>query len=153
MTFKSSILALCALALVFVTGCAGKEKLDHFHRGNKIIERHYIPGSWDMPSDISKTECRPEQMEWSIFWGKKVCPDTIDKNATLAVDRGSVTTASYKDLVVPATIKGLFDVAAFGTFAAVMPKMDVRVNQANYGSPINASTVLFNAPVPGGVAK
>lgn len=94
------------LMLVVMTGCV--ERLDHFHRGNKVIERHYIPGDWSIPGDVSKTECRPDQMEWSTFWGKKVCPDTIENNAPMAVERGSVQTASYKDLVVPAAIQGAF---------------------------------------------
>lgn len=141
------ILSLLGVALL-LTGCV--ERLDHFHRGNKIIERHYIPGDWSIPGDVSKTECRPEQMEWSTFWGKKVCPDTIEKNAPLAVDRGAVQTASYKDLVVPAAIQGTFTFGGFVALAKLSP--DVRINQANYGSPIRTSTLLINGPVHPGVA-
>ena len=143
-----TVLALLGVALL-LTGCV--ERLDHFHRGNKIIERHYIPGDWSIPGDVSKTECRPDQMEWSVYWGKKVCGDTIDKNATLAVDRGSVQTASYKDLVVPAVIQGGFTFGGFVALAKLSP--EVRINQANYGSPIRTSTLLINGPVPGGVAR
>lgn len=144
---RAMILSLCPMALL-MTGCV--ERLEHFHRGNKIIERHYIPGDWSIPGDVSKTECRPEQMEWSAFWSKKVCPDTIEKNAPLAVERGSVQTASYKDLVVPAAIQGAFTFGGFVALAKLSP--EVRINQANYGSPIRTSTLLINGPVPGGVA-
>ncbi len=147
MLIRFVLLSLSA-TLVLLTGCA--ERLDHFHRGNKIIERHFIPGDWSIPGDVSKTECRSEQMEWSTFWGKKVCGDTIDKNAVLAVDRGSVQTASYKDLVIPAAIHGAFTFGGFVALAMLSP--EVQINQANYGSPIRTSTLLINAPVPGGVA-
>lgn len=146
-----SIRNLYLLSLCMVLGIPGcVERLDHFHRGNKIIERHYIPGDWSIPGDVSKTECRPDQMEWSVFWGKKVCPDTVEKNAPLAVERGSIQTASYKDLVVPAAIQGAFTFGGFVALAKLSP--EVRINQANYGSPIRTSTLLINGQVPGGVA-
>jgi hypothetical protein len=149
MTFKTLFLGLCAMVLL-VSGCA--ETLDHFHKGNKIKERHYVPGTWGIPGEVAWTECREDQMKWSEFWKKKVCNDTIDPNATLAVDGGVRQTASYKDLVVPATINGLFSVAAFGTLGALIPETNVRQVNNISGSPVRTSTLLINAPVPGGVA-
>lgn len=134
--------------LVLLSGCA--ESLDHFHKGIKVAERHYAPGSWGIPGQVTWTECRENQMIHSVYWAKKVCPDTIEPNAPLAIDRGSVQTASYKDLVVPAAIQGAFTFGGFVALAKLSP--EVRVNQANYGSPIRTSTLLINAPVPGGVA-
>jgi hypothetical protein len=61
-----------------------------------------------------------------------------------------VPTASYKDLVIPAAIQGAFTFGGFVALATLSP--EVRMNQANYGSPIRTSTLLINGPVPGGVA-
>ncbi len=91
-------------ALMLLAGCA--ESLEHFHRGNKVLERHYIPGTWGIPGQVVWTECRENQLKDSVFWKKKVCDDTIESNAPLAIDRGSNTTQSYAQLVVPAAIHG-----------------------------------------------
>lgn len=136
------LLSVCAWLLL--AGCA--ESLDHFHRGNKIVERHHIPGTWSIPGDTTKTECRAEQMVWSTHWGKKVCPDTVDPNATLAVDRGSVSTKPYKDIVLSEAIHGLFFVAGLGTLGALMPA--TTVTQSVTGGTVYAST-LNGTAIPG----
>ena len=91
-------------------------------------------------------------MVHSIYWAKKVCPDTIDENAPLAIDKGSTQTASYKDLVVPAAIHGAFFVGGMSALGALIPATNV--NQINNvsGSTVRTSTLLINSPVPGGVA-
>ena len=147
---KAIILLSIALLL---TACGG-EKLKHYHQGNDILERHIILSSWDEPGRVAERTCTPAIMEDSEFWKKKVCPSDIDKNARLSVDRGRIASASYKDLVIPASISGAFQVAAFGTLAAVMPAPKVDVRQMNNvsGSTVRTSTLLINAPVPVGVA-
>jgi len=135
--------------IVLLTGCA-KESLGIFHRGNEIVQRHHIAGDWDIPSSTHETLCVEAKMEWSVFWGKKVCPGELDKNASIGVTVAHVNSASYKDLVVPAVITGAFQFGGFVALAKLSPKVDIR--QANYGSPIRTSTLLINAPVPGGVA-
>lgn len=143
------LLSLCAVLLL--SGCAAKEKLDIFHRGNDIVQRHFIPGDWDIPPSTTENLCVEEKMVWSVFWAKKVCPGELEKNAPLSVHVAHVSGASYRDLVVPATISGLFQVAAFGTLGAVMPAPKLNVRQT--GPEIRTSTLLLNAPVPGGVAR
>lgn len=101
---RSLIIGLCAMVLL--SGCA--ERLKHYHQGNDVVERHIIPGSWDEPGRVAERTCSESIMVDSKFWGKKVCPSDIDKNASVAVDRGTIQTASYRDLVVPATIQGAF---------------------------------------------
>jgi hypothetical protein len=130
-------------ALLLLTGCA--ESLDHFHRGDKIVERHYMPGSWGIPGNVSYTECRPEQMKHSTFWAKKVCPDSIEPNAPLSVDRGYLATASYKDLVVPAGIHGLAFIGGMGVLGAVMPGTSVNAN-ANATGMNQAYISTLNTP-------
>jgi hypothetical protein len=136
--------------LMFVTGCASKEKLDIFHRGNEIVQRHHISSEWDIAPSTHETLCTETSMVWSVFWGKKVCPGELDKNASMGVTVAHVGGASYKDLVVPAAISGAFQFGGFVALAKLSPA--VRINQANYGSPIRTSTLLINGPVPGGVA-
>jgi hypothetical protein len=135
-------------ALLLLTGCA--ESLDHFHRGDKIVERHYMPGSWGIPGNVSYTECRPDQMKHSTFWAKKVCPDSIEPNAPLSVDRGYVSTASYKDLVVPAGIHGLAFLGGMGVLGATMPGTTISQQQSVNALPgARFSTGYFNAtPAP-----
>ncbi len=146
--------ALLLLSIALLLTACGGEKLKHYHQGNDILERHIILASWDEPGRIAERTCTSAIMEDSQFWGKKVCPSDIDKNARLSVDRGRIQSASYKDLVVPAVIQGSFFVAGMGTLGAVMPKPNVDVRQMNNvsGSTIRTSTLLVNAPVPGGVA-
>lgn len=141
------VLIACLLVL---SGCA--ESLDHFHKGIKVAERHYAPGSWGIPGQVTWTECRENQMVHSVYWAKKVCPDTIEQNAPLAIDRGSVQTASYKDLVVPAVIHGAFFVGGMSALGALTPATNVRQTNNVSGSTVRTSTLLINAPVPGGVA-
>lgn len=117
------------LLCLLMVGCATKEKLDIFHRGNDIVQRHFIPGDWDIPPSTTENLCVEEKMIWSVFWSKKVCPGELEKNAPLSVSVAHASGASYKDLVIPATISGLFQVASFGTLAAVMPKPQVNVRQ------------------------
>ena len=102
---RSLMLSLCAVA-VMMAGCA--ERLKHYHQGNDVVERHIIPGSWDEPGRVAERTCAESQMIDSKFWGKKVCPSDVDKNATLSVDRGTIQTASYRDLVVPPAVSGAF---------------------------------------------
>lgn len=101
-----SILKSLALAcsLLALAGCA--ESLDLFHRGNKIIERHVVPPTWNAAGRTTWTECRPDQLVKSAFWAKSVCPDTYESNAPLAVEAGHDTTQSYVALVVPSAISG-----------------------------------------------
>lgn len=126
--------ALCLLAI----GCVNRgslevkkagESLGIYHEGPEIKQRHVIEAEWGVPGDVSYIRCRPEQMAFNQFWGIHTCPGTLDKNTALAVDLARVQTASYKDLVIPATISGLFQVASFGTLGAVMPKPEVNVRQ------------------------
>ena len=143
--------SLTLLSLLFLlSACA--ESLEHFHRGNKVAERHYVPGSWGIPGQVSWTECRPSQMVHSIYWAKQVCPDTIDESAPLAIDRGAIQTASYKDLVVPAAIHGAFFVGGMSALGAIMPSTNVTQTNSVTGSTVRTSTLLINSPVPGGVA-
>lgn len=101
---RAMILGLCAMVLL--SGCA--ERLKHYHQGNDVVERHIIPSSWDEPGRVAERTCSESNMIDSKFWGKKVCPSDVDKNAVLSVDRGTIQTASYKDMVVPAAIHGAF---------------------------------------------
>lgn len=149
-----SSLLLCLL----VSGCAANrgnlhvekagETLDVYHEGKEIKQRHVIKAEWGVPGDVSYIRCRPEQLSLDAFWGIRTCSGTLDSNTVLAVDLGRVTIASYRDLVLPATISGLFQVAAFGTLGAVMPAMKVDVRQnALTGS--RFSTGYFNStPAP-----
>lgn len=150
---------LCAVfAMVALVGCAANrgnlevkkpgQSLGIYHEGKEIKQRHVIESEWGVPGDVSYIRCRPEQLSFDDFWGIRTCPGTLDKNTTLSVDIGRVVITSYKDLVIPATITGLFQVAAFGTFAAVMPEMKVDVRQnALTGS--RFSTGYFNTtPAP-----
>ena len=34
--------------VLLLTGCASKEKLDIFHRGNEIVQRHHISSDRDI---------------------------------------------------------------------------------------------------------
>lgn len=150
-------LALILLCMI-VVGCAANrgnlhvekagETLDVYHEGKEIKQRHVIKAEWGVPGDVSYIRCRPEQLSMDDFWGIRTCSGTLDKNTVLAVDLGRVTIASYRDLVLPATISGLFQVAAFGTLGAVMPEMKVDVRQnALTGS--RFSTGYFNStPAP-----
>ena len=101
---RAMIVGLCAMVLL--SGCA--ERLKHYHQGNDVVERHIIPSSWDEPGRVAERTCFPQEMVDSEFWKKKVCPSDVDKNAKLSVDRGTIQTASYKDMVVPAAIHGAF---------------------------------------------
>lgn len=142
------LMSLCLLA--GLTGCATKEKLDIFHRGNDIVQRHFIPGDWDIPPSTTENLCVEEKMVWSTFWNKNVCPGELEKNAPLSVHVAHVSGASYRDLVIPATISGAFQVAAFGTLGAVMPKPHVNVQQTTNALPgARFSTGYFNStPAP-----
>ena len=146
------------LMMVGMTGCAidrgamqakkPGEQIDVFHEGKDIKQRHVIETEWGKPGDVSYVRCRPDQLTMDKYWGIPTCTGTIDANASLAIEIGRTVVASYRDLVVPATISGLFQVAAFGTLGAVMPdiKVDVRQN-ALTGS--RFSTGYFNsAPAP-----
>lgn len=124
------------------------EQIDIFHEGKDIKQRHVIETEWGKPGDVSYMRCRPDQLKHDDFWGIKTCSGSIDANAPLSIEIGRTVVASYRDLVVPATISGLFQVAAFGTLGAVMPapKVDVRQN-ALTGS--RFSTGYFNStPAP-----
>lgn len=152
--YSMVLVMLCLL----VSGCAANrgnlhvekagETLDVYHEGKEIKQRHVIKAEWGVPGDVSYIRCRPEQLSLDAFWGIRTCSGTLDSNTVLAVDLGRVTIASYRDLVLPATISGLFQVAAFGTLGAVMPAMKVDVRQnALTGS--RFSTGYFNsAPAP-----
>jgi hypothetical protein len=140
-----------AFLMLLLAGCGTAERLDTFHRGIKLVDRHYISGDWGIPGDVSYTECRPDQTVWSSFWSRKVCPDTIEPNAPLAVDRGHLATASYKDLVIPAAITGSFQFGGFVALAKLSPTVSVRQLQSNN---FNASTGYVNgATVPSWVAN
>ena len=132
------------LMLVVMTGCVNRgnlrveragEALDIFHNGKDIEQIHTVDARWGRQGRAASTECKPSQLSHDEFWGIPTCPSKYDQHATLGVDAGRTQTASYKDLVVPAAISGLFQVAAFGTFAAVMPRTDVNVRQT--GTTIN----------------
>lgn len=105
---KGSIMkALVLLSMcVLLTACA--ERLKFYHEGNDVVQRHVIPGSWDEPGRVSERTCFEQEMVDSSFWGRKVCPSDIEKNAKLSVSRGTIQTASYRDLVTPAVIQGAF---------------------------------------------
>lgn len=148
------------LALAVLAGCANRgslevkkagESIGIYHEGKRIKQRHVVESEWGVPGEVAYVSCRPDQLTFDAFWGIPTCPDKIDQNATLAVDEGRAQIASYKDLVIPATISGLFQVAAFGTLGAVMPAPKLNVRQT--GPEIRTSTLLLNAPVPGGVAR
>ncbi len=125
------------------------ESLDIFHAGKMIEQEHTKEARWGKPGGVSSVTCYPSQLTYDDFWGIPTCPGTTDKNASLAVEVARTSTASYKDLVIPATITGLFQVAAFGTLGAVMPRMAIINNNA--GLNLRASTVA--GEVPGGVAR
>lgn len=151
---KAILLSLCAMVLL--VGCVNRgnlrveragETLDIYHEGKRIKQRHAVDAEWGKPGDVSYTTCRPDQLSHDSFWGINTCADTIDPNATLAVEAGRVQTASYKDLVIPATITGLFQVAAFGTLGAVMPRTHVsNSNTTNASVNVRASTFAGDVP-------
>lgn len=132
--------------LLLVSGCA--ESLEHFHRGDKIVERHHMPGTWGVPGNTSYTECREDQMKPSKYWGKKVCPDSIDSNATLAVDRGYVQSPNYASLVVPGAIQAAGLISAGGLISHGLQHQNAaRMTQSVTGS------VKTNFESPGAVIQ
>ena len=143
-------LTMPVLLLLMVTGCASKEKLDIFHRGNEIVQRHHISSEWDIAPSTHETLCTEASMVWSTFWSKKVCPGELDKNASMGVTVAHVGGASYKDLVVPAAISGAFQFGGFVAFAKLMPETKVNVRNINNTMPgARFSTGYFNAtPAP-----
>lgn len=154
---RSLILGLCTMVLL--AGCINRgnlrveragEALDIFHNGKMIEQQHTKEARWGTPGGVSSVTCYPNQLTYDDFWGIQTCPGTTDKNASLAVEVARVSTASYKDLVIPATISGLFQVAAFGTLGAVMPKTEVR-NTSTYSQELRTSTLVNS--VPNGVAR
>lgn len=157
---KWNIWLVMVVSLAVLSGCANRgnlrveragEALDIFHAGKMIEQQHTKDARWGQPGGVSSVTCYPSQLTHDDFWGIPTCPGTTDKNASLSVEVARTSTSSYKDLVIPATISGLFQVASFGTLAAVMPKPEVNVRQT--GPEIRTSTLLLNAPVPGGVAR
>jgi hypothetical protein len=143
MNHTLALLAITAL----LAGCA--ESLDHFHRGDKIVERHYMPGSWGIPGNVSYTECRPEQMKHSTFWAKKVCPDSIEPNAPLSVDRGYLATASYKDLVIPSALQAAGMVGMGGLISHGLQNQNVGRMTQSVTNQYRSSTLYANpTPVP-----
>ncbi len=133
---RSLILSLCAMVLL--SGCVNRgnlrveragESLDIFHNGKDIEQIHTVDARWGAQGRMASTDCHPSQLSYDEFWGIPTCPSKYDKNTTLGVESGRTQLASYKDLVIPATITGLFQVASFGTLGAVMPKPNVNVRQ------------------------
>lgn len=154
---RTLLLTLCAMVLL--VGCVNRgnlrveragEALDIFHKGKMIEEQHTKEARWGTPGGVSSVTCYPSQLTYDDFWGIPTCPGTTDKNASLSVEVARVSTASYKDLVIPATISGLFQVAAFGTLGAGMPKTEVR-NTSTYSQELRTSTLVNQ--VPNGVAR
>lgn len=143
---RAMIMGLCA-ALLLLSGCA--ERLKHYHQGNDVVERHIIPGSWDEPGRVAERTCQESLMVDSKFWGKKVCPSDVDKNATLSVDRGTVQTASYRDLVVPPVINGAFfmgGMAILGTQINSGLRSQPQAQGALAGSSISTLNVRGTGP-------
>lgn len=133
---RAIILGLCVMVLL--AGCVNRgnlrveragESLDIYHNGKDIEQVHTADARWGQPGRVASTECKPNQLTHDAFWGIPTCPSKYDEHATLGVDVGRTSVASYRDLVVPATITGLFQVASFGTLGAVMPKPSVNVRQ------------------------
>jgi len=133
---RAFIVSLCAMVLL--AGCVNRgnlrveragESIDIFHNGKDIEQIHTVDARWGRQGRTASTECKPSQLSHDDFWGIPTCPSKYDQHATLGVDVARTQTASYKDLVIPAVISGLFQVASFGTFAAVMPRTDVNVRQ------------------------
>lgn len=131
-------LSVLLMGLVLLTGCVNRgnlrveragESLDIYHNGKDIEQVHTADARWGQPGRTASTECKPSQLSYDDFWGIPTCPSKYDQHATLGVDVGRTQLASYKDLVIPATITGLFQVASFGTLGAVMPKPSVNVRQ------------------------
>lgn len=153
---KTIVVSLCALALL--TGCVNRgnlrveragESIDIYHNGKDIEQVHTADARWGQPGRVASTECKPSQLSYDDFWGIPTCPSKYDQHATLGVDAGRAHTASYRDLIVPPAINGLFFVAGMGTFAAVFPKTQYTNN--NGGVNLRASTVA--GEVPGGVPR
>lgn len=145
--------------LLLLSGCLNRgnlrveragEALDIFHAGKMIEQQHTKEARWGTPGGVSSVTCYPSQLSYDDFWGIPTCPGTTDTNASLSVEVARATTASYKDLVIPATITGLFQVAAFGTLGAVMPRTQV-TNTTNAGVSVRTST--FAGEVPAGVPR
>lgn len=153
---RSLILSLCAMVLL--SGCVNRgnlrveragESIDVFHNGKDIEQVHTVEARWGKPGRSASTECHPSQLSYDDFWGIPTCPSKYDKNTTLGVDAGRAQMASYRDLIVPPVINGLFFVAGMGTFAAVFPK--TQYTNTNGGVNLRASTVA--GEVPGGVPR
>lgn len=153
---RAFIFSLCAMVLL--SGCLNRgnlrveragESIDVFHNGKDIEQVHHKEARWGQPGGVSSTECAPSQLSYDEFWGIPTCPSKFDKYATLGVDAGRVSTASYRDLVLPPVISGMFFVAGMGTFAAVFPK--TQYTNTNGGVNLRASTVA--GEVPGGVPR
>lgn len=135
---KWNIWVVMVVSVAVLSGCVNRgnlrveragEALDIFHAGKMIEQQHTKEARWGTPGGVSSVTCYPSQLTYDDFWGIPTCPGTTDKNASLSVEVARTSTASYKDLVIPATISGLFQVASFGTLAAVMPKPEVNVRQ------------------------
>lgn len=131
-----------SLSLLMVAACG--ETLKHFHRGNKIVERHHMPGDWNVPGNTTYTECDEKQMIWSAYWSKKVCPDSIDPHATLAVDRGNIPSPNYAQLVVPSAINGA---AMLGGAAMIMQGLKrAQMTQSVTGTQTQTNIPVFESP-------
>lgn len=148
------LLSICA----FLTACVSRgnlhvdragESIDIYHNGKDIEQVHTIKPRWEQPGRVASTECQPGQLAYDDFWGINTCPSKYDKHATLGVDVARHSTISYRDLIVPPVINGLFFVAGMGTFAAVFPRTQYTNN--NGGVNLRASTVA--GEVPGGVPR
>lgn len=134
-------IGLCC-ALLALSACG--ESLKHFHRGNKIVERHHMPGDWNVPGNTTYTECEEKQMVPSAYWGKNVCPDSIDPNATLAVDRGNIPSPNYAQLVVPSAINGA---AMLGGAAMIMQGLKrAQMTQSVVNDQTVKSIPVFESP-------
>lgn len=127
-------------AVLLLTGCA--ESLDHFHRGNRIVERHYMPGTWGIPGNTVYVECDEKQMVHSVFWAKKVCPSSIDPSAYLAVDRGNIASPNYASMVVPSAIQAAGMITMGGLVMNGLLNQNVaRMTQSVTGGTVYGSTI------------
>lgn len=145
---KRTILAV--LCLVSLVGCKGGTRVvkDGF-MARQVTEEDMrflrSTRSWD-------TECRWDQLVQERSSGNWYCPAPATKEDYNTRVYQAHVDAPKSDAVLGAAIHGLFFVAGMGTLGAVMPGMNVSQNSVVNGSPIRTSTLLVNAPVPGGVA-
>ena len=101
---RAMMLGLCAMVLL--SGCA--DKMTMYDLGSMWKQEHFIPPTFFKPGSVEYIKCNKGATHKSDKWKMDLCGSLVDDNAKLAFDASQMSTASYKDLVIPAAIHGAF---------------------------------------------